>query len=81
MDTRSKTLTWTLIVIVVLIVIGFLYFQTLPKKKATSDVIVVPSDILDESTVDTIASRPSFGAIPVTVSGDEAGRQDPFASY
>lgn len=81
MNKQTKTLTWVLIIVIVLIVVGFLYMQTTPKTKPVSDVVVVDSDILDDPNAEAIESRTGYNNIPVRVSGDEVGRSDPFAAY
>lgn len=81
MNKRPKTLAWVLIIAIVLILVSFLYMQTTPKTKPISEVVVVDSGIMSDPAAEMIESKTTYDNIPVTVKGDEIGRNDPFAGY
>jgi hypothetical protein len=76
---QSKSTTYVLIIVIAIAIIAFFYWQTLPKQKPVSDVIVVSSDVFDSDVIQTIMKRGTRGNVPVTVPGAEMGKPDPFS--
>lgn len=76
---QSKSMNYLLIIIIVALIIGLFYWQTIPQKKPVSKTVVFGSDVLESSVVKTIKNKKSYGNLPVTVSAGEAGKQDPFS--
>lgn len=76
---QSKGMNYLLIIVIVVLIIGLFYWQTIPAKKPVSKTVVFGSDVLDSSVVKTIKSKKSYGNLPVAVGAGEAGKQDPFS--
>lgn len=79
MENKSKTLTLTIIIVIALLLIAYLWYSTLPKNVAPSKVVVVPADLLDNEQAINLKKAPTFGNLPVSVSGAERSKPDPFA--
>jgi len=77
---QNKSLNIAIIIGLVLIVIGYLWYLTIPRNAPKSKVFVVPEDVLDNSEAKNIGKSPVFGNIPVIVSQGEKSRPDPFAA-
>ncbi|TSC90737.1 MAG: hypothetical protein CEN92_405 [Candidatus Berkelbacteria bacterium Licking1014_96] len=76
---QSKGMNYLLIIVMVVLIIGFFYWQTIPSPKPVSKTVVFNADVLDSNVVKTIKSKKSYGNLPVTVGAGEAGKQDPFS--
>lgn len=76
---QSKSLNYLFIIIVVALIIGLFYWQTIPSSKPVSKAIVFGPDVLESGVVKTIKGKKSYGNLPVTVGAGEAGKQDPFS--
>ena len=81
MEIKAKTSTWMVIIILAVLLIGYLWYTTMPKNVPASKVVVVPADFLTNDEANNIKKAPSFGNLPVTVSGAEKSRPDPFAGF
>lgn len=79
MQSNSKTTTLIIVIIIALLLIGYLWYMTIPQNVPASNVIAVPADLLDNEDAKTIEKAPTYGSIPVAVSSAEKGRPDPFA--
>ncbi len=76
---QAKSMTIILVAVIIVAIVGLFYWQTLPKTKPVSDVIVVNSNIFDSDEIQTIKKRGTFGNVPVTVTSAEMGKPDPFS--
>lgn len=79
MESKSKSTTLAIVMVIALLLIGYLWYMTLPRSVPASTVIAVPADLLNNEEAQTIEKAPAYGNIPVTVSGAEKSRPDPFA--
>jgi len=79
MPANSKSTTLIVIIVIALLLIGYLWYITLPSKVPASTVVAVPADLLDNQDAKIIEKAPIFGNVPVTVTAAEKGRPDPFA--
>lgn len=80
MDIKNKNTTIIVMIVLGLMMIGFLWYSTMPKDLPKSEVVVVPADILNQEGTTTIEKRPIFGNVPVSVNSEEKSREDPFAN-
>lgn len=76
---QSKGMNYLLIIVIVVLIIGLFYWQTIPSPKPASKTVVFEPDVLESSVVKTIKSKKSYGNLPVTVNAGETGKQDPFS--
>ncbi|MCJ7497454.1 MAG: hypothetical protein MUO78_04900 [candidate division Zixibacteria bacterium] len=79
MQSNSKTTTLVIVIVIALLLIGYLWYITMPRNVPSSTVIAVPADLLDNEDAKTIEKAPTYGNVPVTVTAAEKGRPDPFA--
>ncbi|MCX6811547.1 MAG: hypothetical protein NT039_02550 [Candidatus Berkelbacteria bacterium] len=79
MESKSKTTTLIIVIVIALLLIGYLWYITMPRNVPGSTVVAVPADLLDNEDAKAIEKAPVFGNIPVTVTGQEKSRPDPFA--
>lgn len=79
--------TIAIVVILIILLAGgwYIYSGTRPSKQQIEDqktkVLVVPKDILSDSIVSQLKSFKQNGTLPIIVSPDEKGRDNPFAVF
>jgi len=84
--TKSMKTIITIVVLIILIGGGwFFYSKVRPTEEeiagVSNKVLVVPTDILSNSTIDNLKNFRQNGTLPITVTPEEKGRDNPFASF
>ena len=84
---KNSKLIVTILVLVIAIVGGwYVYTKTRPTQQQINlqkeQILVVPSDILTDSEIQAqLKQFKQNGTLPITVSSNEKGRDNPFANF
>ncbi len=86
MSKNSKLITTISVLIIVLVGGWYVYSKTRPTQQEINvqkeQILIVPSDILPDSAIESqLKQLKQNGTLPITVSSNEKGRDNPFANF